>query len=91
MDPIIRKRERKFKCVFMMEEIRDIKYCQLLHKIFFINFLSLLMFDNKCSFDAQENGNVPIASMRFKVHLPMPQFAIAGATEDQESLQSITI
>lgn len=75
----MKRRGREFKCVFMMEEIvaiRDIKYCHFLHKIFFINFLyahkplttNVLLICTR---------NLPIVSMRFKVHLPMPQFATA--------------
>lgn len=47
----------EFKCVFMMEEIvaiRDIKYCPVLHKIFFYQFSFAAMFDNKCSFDVHQ-------------------------------------
>lgn len=62
------------------------KILPFLHKIFFINFL-LSMFDNKCAHTRGEKSS-PIAPMRFKVHLPMPQFAIAAQRRKIQSIIS---
>lgn len=76
-----------------MEEIvaiRDIKYCHFLHKIFFINFPfveSLLMFDNKCSFDMDIGWDGISSYRRDAIQSPShrtPQFAIAKAQRTQK-------